>query len=341
MPVLQRRLLTTSRALRTREILDDFAHLRKSYQTPKYPIVLAHGLLGFAEISLHPRLPTIRYWASIQEALAGAGATVLATSVPPSGSVPDRAAQLAAQIGRAAHPVVNIVAHSMGGLDARYMIARGLNDPALRPADSSSPDSGSPDNGIRPQPFRVASLVTIATPHRGSAYADHLLRDGGPFRRLYPALRAVGLGTDAFEQLTTTYARDTFNPAVPDDPRVRYFSYGAAISSSSSSSSPSSSSSYSSSPTSSPRRLGLLDPLRGPHRIVQRSEGPNDGLVSVRSSRWGTYRGTLVGVSHLDLIDWTSRLRWAVGGLAGGQRPSFNAVAFYMAIADMLAKEGL
>lgn len=68
-------------------------------------------------------------------------------------------------------------------------------------------------------------------------------------------------------------------------------------------------------------------------------EGPNDGLVSVASSQWGTYKGTLVGVSHLDLINWTNRLRWLVWELVGNKR-TFNAIAFYLDIADMLAKEG-
>ena len=46
----------------------------------------------------------------------------------------------------------------------------------------------------------------------------------------------------------------------------------------------------------------LLSMFRQPHRIIEKEEGPNDGLVSVQSSRWGEYKGTLKGVSHLDLI---------------------------------------
>lgn len=111
--------------------------------------------------------------------------------------------------------------------------------------------------------------------------------------------------------------------------------------------------------------------------IVLRNEGANDGLVSVSSSMWGEYKGTLNGVSHLDLINWTNRLRWFFFELSGGKRKyatyssqiteigadqdSFNAVALYLDIAgecrflphrfmcptqltsciDMLAKEGL
>lgn len=67
----------------------------------------------------------------------------------------------------------------------------------------------------------------------------------------------------------------------------------------------------------------LWSAFRHSHRIIEEGEGPNDGLVSVRSSRWGGdngYKGTLVGVSHLDLINWTNRLRWLIWQLAGNKR---------------------
>lgn len=64
----------------------------------------------------------------------------------------------------------------------------------------------------------------------------------------------------------------------------------------------------------------LLSFFRKSHHIVERIEGPNDGLVSVDSSRWGTYKGTLDEVSHLDLINWTNRLRWMIWELTGNKR---------------------
>lgn len=82
-------------------------------------------------------------------------------------------------------------------------------------------------------------------------------------------------------------------------------------------------------------------------------EGANDGLVSVASSKWGGrpgeeaddehgdgYKGTLMGVTHLDLINWTNRIKRLAARL-GLIVPEFNAVAFYLHITDMLAKEGL
>lgn len=72
-------------------------------------------------------------------------------------------------------------------------------------------------------------------------------------------------------------------------------------------------------------------------------EGPNDGLVSVASSRWGGedgYKGTLMGTTHLDLINWTNRIKTLAARLHLVHQ-DFNAIAFYLHIADMLAKEKL
>lgn len=97
---------------------------------------------------------------------------------------------------------------------------------------------------------------------------------------------------------------------------VRYFSYGAAV------------------------QPSIWSVFRLSHRILAEVEGPNDGLVSVASSRWGGdrgYKGTLVGVSHLDLINWTNRLKWVAGELMGNPR-KFNAIAFYLDIAGMASQ---
>jgi len=58
---------------------------------------------------------------------------VIITSVPASGSIEERAAELGRQIREKAHgKSVNIIAHSMGGLDARYMISRLKPDNVVR-----------------------------------------------------------------------------------------------------------------------------------------------------------------------------------------------------------------
>lgn len=145
--------------------------------------------------------------------------------------------------------------------------------------------------------------------------ADFLLKKFGPQRLkiVYAALKALNLDSGAFSQLTREYMTNTFNPSVPDLPGINYYSYGASFT-------PSLWSSFRRS------NLYLLD-----------VEGPNDGLVSVESSVWGTYKGTLIGVNHLDLINWTNRLRWWAWTAMGGTR-NFNAVAFYLDIAGQSTK---
>ncbi|KAI9706038.1 MAG: hypothetical protein M1836_005444 [Candelina mexicana] len=263
-----------------RTIKDDYAHIRDDYQTPKNPIVLAHGLLGFDELHLAGHLlPGIHYWRGITEALAIKDIEVITASVPASASIEQRAAKLAADIEKkAGGKQVNIIAHSMGGLDSRYMISR-----------------------LKPPNVKVLSLTTIASPHRGSAFADFVFERIGTQRlpTVYKALEYLRMETGAFTQLTRRYMREEFNPKTPDLSDVRYFSYGA---------------------TAEPK---LWSVFRQSHRIVEEHEGPNDGLVSVASSKWGGeqgYKGTLVDVSHLDLINWTNKLRWMVWQLVGNKR---------------------
>jgi triacylglycerol esterase/lipase EstA (alpha/beta hydrolase family) len=151
---------------------------------------------------------------------------------------------------------------------------------------------------LKPPNVRVLSLTTVATPHRGSSYADHIFKRIGPLNipKLYKALEYFGFETGAFQQLTQEYMAKSFNPRTPDLDSVRYYSYGASVQ---------------------PRITSIF---RNSHGIVQRYEGPNDGLVSVESSRWGTYKGTLNHVSHLDLINWTNRLRWFIWRITGRKR---------------------
>ena len=95
-----------------RIIEDDYANLRESYQVPKHPIILAHGLLGFDE--LFPAghlLPGIEYWYGITDALAAKGVEVITAAVSPSGRIEARAEKLAESIEKRAHgKAVNIIA---------------------------------------------------------------------------------------------------------------------------------------------------------------------------------------------------------------------------------------
>ncbi|KAI9730736.1 MAG: hypothetical protein M1834_005705 [Cirrosporium novae-zelandiae] len=256
-----------------RLIEDDYAIIREKYATPKHPVVLAHGLFGFD--ILYPAgkiLPGVRYWRGISEALQANGIEVIEGSVPPSATIEERAQELRNDIAeKAAGKAVNIIA----GLDSRYMISR-----------------------LKPPDVKVLSLTTIATPHRGSAFADYCFEQIGTemLPRVYKLLERAGIDTGAFSQLTRDYMQNNFNPQTPNDPDVRYFSYGATFSPS------------------------LWSSFRQSHQIMTREEGPNDGLVSVSSSHWGDYKGTLMGVSHMDLINWTNRLKWIAWEMTGKKR---------------------
>ena len=92
--------------------------------------------------------------------------------VPVAGSIEARAGALAREITAFRFPdpagPIHIVAHSMGGLDARYLLHRDL-------AGLSA---------------RVASLSTISTPHWGSPIADLLVGTAPGVRRtVYDSIR--------------------------------------------------------------------------------------------------------------------------------------------------------
>ncbi|KAI8325461.1 alpha/beta-hydrolase, partial [Martensiomyces pterosporus] len=252
------------------------------YIAPRNPLVLCHGLYGF-DLLGPEKLPIlqIHYWRGIREALEKAGAKV-----------------------------INILGHSMGGLDARYLISH-----------------------IHPKSYSVASLTTVCTPHRGSPFMDwcrdylslgypgidpadvrlrdfahfltnllsenasagessqlsrlernsaieddYLQRSASLLRMVYRRIMAT-LDTPAYACLTTDYCNRFFNPATPDAPGVEYLSFGAHIDTN-----------------------GITEkanPLIIPHDIIYKAEGPNDGFVSLTSAQWGHYLGT-VCADHFD-----------------------------------------
>jgi triacylglycerol lipase len=160
------------------------------------PIVLVHGLCGFDRLYAFRR-PLVDYFPGVPERLEAAGNRVYVARVSPTSGVADRARDLKRFITRELPPgPVHVIGHSMGGLDARYMIAKlGMKS-------------------------RVLSLTTIGTPHRGTAFADWGVRHFG--RLLTPFLGLAGVPYQAFYDLMTDSCR-RFNEDVPDVPGVRYF----------------------------------------------------------------------------------------------------------------------
>jgi len=120
--------------------------------TTKYPLVLVHGLLGFDTV-----LMAVDYWNGIPEALRAKGIEVYVTRVSKLDSTQVRGEQLVAQIKdiltTTGAEKVNLIGHSHGGLDARYVAGE--------------------------YPHLVASVTSIATPHQGALLADALVGDAG------------------------------------------------------------------------------------------------------------------------------------------------------------------
>ena len=199
----------------------------------RYPILLLHGLFGFVERRIGPVRFT--YFRNVVPRLEAAGNRVFTVAVHPTQTVEYRARQIAEFIE--SHPLlsqskINLIGHSMGGVDGRYLTSR--LDPKRR----------------------VASLTTIASPHRGSWLADligtlPLIRR--PAERWMPGIRGLAEASMA-----------RFNSELLNRPDVLYLSVSTAT------------------------PLWSCTPLMWPlYALMWIHSGPNDGQVSNSSSQWG------------------------------------------------------
>jgi triacylglycerol lipase len=251
-------------------------------RVPRYPLVFCHGMLAMTMLRMQLSEDT-NYFSVLHPFLRARGVRALFPNVEPTGGVAARAEQLRDQVRRWTGEPINLIAHSMGGLDARFLISR---------------------LGLAPH---VRSLTTIATPHRGSAVADWFCLN---FRQRVPlllTLEAFGVNVDGFQDCRPAVCAD-FNEHTPDAPGVRYFSYGGAVANG-----------------------RVTPPLRRAWDILTRLEGPNDGLVSVRSARWDEYLGTLA-VDHFAQTP---------DGLFVRPGENFDALGFYSRLIEDLARRGL
>ena len=126
-----------------------------------YPIVLMHGFGTVGSIWRNGHMHDL----AMQ--LRSHGVIAYAPNVPPYSPVPERAAiwqqRLEHVLAETGAEKVNIIAHSMGGLDARYLIS------------------------VNRFHKRVASLTTVATPHHGSSIASFPGTAGQAARMAYRA----------------------------------------------------------------------------------------------------------------------------------------------------------
>ena len=90
----------------------------------EHPIVLVHGLCGFRALAVAGRVMA-EYFRGIPGQLAASGNRVYAARVSPTGGVEQRAADLREFLLRELpNEPVHLIGHSMGGLDARYLVSR-------------------------------------------------------------------------------------------------------------------------------------------------------------------------------------------------------------------------
>lgn len=248
-----------------------------------YPIVLSHGMFGWGQNPAGGGLINaigLKYF-SAADYLRSQGADVYVPTKTALQSNATRGQQMKDLINTwmaaKGYTKVNLMGHSQGGLDARYMITNlGMSS-------------------------KVRVITTIATPHYGSPIANIVLTVIPSW--LQPSVGTV-LGTVAgftlygntqqdtiasLKDLTTTGAA-AFNSSTPNASATKYFSYSGEV--------------YLNDIIQHPLMWALV-PINGTGGLVYGLGIANDGLVPVASAKWGTWKGTpsipltSTGVDHL------------------------------------------
>ncbi len=233
----------------------------------QYPIIMIHGI-GFRDNKY------LNYWGRIPKSLTEEGCIIRYGSQDSWGSIEENALTIKdailSVINETKVEKVNIIAHSKGGIDARYML--------------SSLDMSR----------YVASLTTIASPHHGSKALDILskfpkfiIKIVSFFVNLW--FRLLGDNSPDFFSTVmslTTKNMAIFNATQKDCETVYYQSFGFKM-----------------------KNMFSDIFLWLPYLVTKLLEGDNDGIVSVKSSRWTNYQGPysgkeVRGISHLDEVDF-------------------------------------
>jgi triacylglycerol lipase len=301
----------------------------------KYPILLAHGF----------NTSTTNFWRfnNVDKALRADGHKVALGSVPPFDTPQVRAAFLSQQIddlmaATGAHKV-NLICFSMGGLDCRYL------------ASPNGLDRGA----------SIASITMISSPNHGSGIADATLGflPGADHSKLVDALASmwgltfsdVAANSHLVAALQAMSERDMphFNQTTPDAPGVIYeswagFSHVGGATTSGIEQSIAKACRDSKGVTRMYRHAGTrdkMDPLLvasaafvSHFDVLHPSSAlPNDGVSTVESAKWGTFRGCFPA-DHLDQVGQVND-----GGM--DKNTGFDYLNLYRKIAFDLAARGL
>lgn len=231
--------------------------------TSKYPIVLAHGIAA-------KQLKIKNAFGKIGSELEKEGYIIYIADTDAFGSVKTNADQLKKFINRVKAECdcqkVNIIAHSKGGLDSKYMITQlGMED-------------------------SVASLTTLCTPHKGSIIASKIWDFPSPIKKLcaffIDNFSRIFLGDKHPDSMT---ACDELR-AVNESEETLQFSHKVYCQS------------YSTNIGKTRDCFIMALPMKLQHHYEITD---NDGLVSEGSSKFGNYRGRCldIPVSHVQIID--------------------------------------
>jgi len=278
-------------AERARQAVELAPFPQPPWEPTRYPVVLMHGfgtIAGlFGQGVLHAHAMHLR----------GHGVRAYAPNVNPYDTVEVRTRTWVDRLDRVLEESgadrLSLVGFSAGGLDARHLVS------TLGYAD------------------RVAAVVTVSTPHHGTALCDFLLERPERLRafavgvmdwlgRASYALEEPRTG-HALHELTPTFVCEQFNPHHPDAEGVYYGSWAGRAGKG----------------TDTPISPALL--LH--NRILYAAEGINDGMVPTASARWGESLGT-VEADHLRQVGM---------GLPGR---GFDSLGFFLRIARDLAARG-
>lgn len=232
----------------------------------KHPVLLCHGYGAFASLVKPSPLYDIAMWSRTHGVLS------FAPNIVPYATIETRAKEWKSLIMKLSkehgYQRLNIVAHSMGGLDIRYAL--------------SKLDIGS----------YVESLTTVSTPHHGTSLAELIMRTPDSVQerlgdffdwmgdRVYPRTKSDAVGS--VKQLTRRYVREQFNTKINDLETIPYYSYSAAVGKGT--------------------KESIETILRFQHNHLFEQEGLNDGFVSVESAKWGEHIET-VPISHLEQMN--------------------------------------
>ena len=261
-----------------------------------YPILLVHGFMGFN------RVGKLDYFFRVKEYLESHGEDVHVATIPPFQGVEERGIELAKIIDDVLFKTwsakLHIIAHSQGGVDSRYVMS------ALAYQD------------------KIASLVTVATPHLGTPLADYVLNV--PEGAFDPVSRTMGwiigrLDVEEHEregeakgktweprldrslQQLSEVGMNKFNKTYKDPPGVPIYSI-AGVSSMQSADTICSKSQWGVLES-----IDIMEPLLWATATVLSESGPkgmkepNDGVVTTRSMVWGTFLGC-IAADHFDQV---------------------------------------